>query len=183
MFLRALVIAILTSICAVPLVAADPIDSIYTDLSSAHCRTTKVVEEAQLAVNKCAGVVGHRLLVETSDARDSVTVLTPDGKQHPLNYLQFGSGAFSSVAEKAEWRVARKGGKVVPIALIVRVVYDAGDGVKVKKVSQLAVAKITAENICVTDWVKGGVRGNEAARREADVAAEKPCLKAFRYPD
>jgi hypothetical protein len=37
----------------------------------------------------------------------------------------------------------------------------------------LAVAKTTAAEVCVTDKVKT----NEAARQAADASADKPCLK------
>ncbi|MBD2249083.1 hypothetical protein, partial [Nostoc sp. FACHB-888] len=63
----------------------------------------------------------YSLLVQDADARESVTVLTPNGQQHSLKYSQVITSAFSTLGEKAEWRVENRGGKVLPIALIVRV--------------------------------------------------------------
>ena len=46
-----------------------------------------------------------------------------------------------------------------------------------KNMSYLAVAKITATEICVTDKISPGPKANEDARRAADAASTKPCLK------
>jgi hypothetical protein len=43
--------------------------------------------------------------------------------------------------------------------------------------SYLAFAKITSNEICVTDKISPGPKANEDARRAADAAASKPCLK------
>ena len=43
--------------------------------------------------------------------------------------------------------------------------------------SYLAVTKITPTEICVTDKILSGANANEDARRAADTAATKPCLK------
>jgi hypothetical protein len=43
--------------------------------------------------------------------------------------------------------------------------------------SYLAVAKITATEICVTERISPGPKANEYARRAADAATSKPCLK------
>lgn len=156
---------------------AAPMRSVYTDLSSARCKTVSVSKEAASSVQRCAGVAGYSLLVEDDDARQSVTVLTPDGKRHPLNYWQVVTTAFSNVGDKAEWRVEQKGRAVRPVALIVRVYAAENPEAPNEKSSYLAVAKITSENICVTDKVKGGPTANEEARRAADASADKPCLQ------
>jgi hypothetical protein len=39
------------------------------------------------------------------------------------------------------------------------------------------VAKITPTEICVTDKISPGAKANEDARRAADAASTKPCLK------
>ena len=176
MFMRNL-IAIFTFSLLPLLASASSLDSIYTDLSSAHCKTIEVEKEAGSSVQKCAGVAGYKLLVEYDDARQSVTILTPDGQQHPLHYWQVITGAFSTVGEKAEWRVERKSGKIVPIALIVRVYANENPNSPSERTSYLAVAKITPEKICVTQKIKGEATANEEARRAADASANKPCLE------
>jgi hypothetical protein len=106
-----------------------------------------------------------------------VTVVTPDGRRHPLNYWQVVTTAFSTVGDKAEWRLERKGRKARPVALIVRVYADENPEAPGEKTSYLAVAKITAERVCVTEKIKGSATANEEARRAADASAGKPCLE------
>ncbi|MDT5268871.1 MAG: hypothetical protein QOH49_1057 [Acidobacteriota bacterium] len=159
--------------CALPLCAyVPPVVSVYTDLAGARCKTIETHEEGAHSVQKCAGVAGYELLVEDDDSRQSVTVVSPDGKKHPLNYWQVITTGFSSLGEKAEWRVEKKGGKVHPFALIVRVNASENPEKPEQMTSYLAVAKITAKEVCVTDKVKT----NEAARAAADASAGKPCL-------
>ena len=161
--------------CALPLLAFVPAaESVYTDLAPARCKTVEVTEESGGSVQKCPGVAGHELLVEDDDLRQSVTVVTPDGKRHPLNYWHVITTAFSSLGEKAEWRVEKKGGRVRPYALIVRVNASENPEKPDEKTSYLAVAKITAAKVCVTDKVKT----NEEARAAADASANKPCLES-----
>lgn len=165
--------ALLMAGCASPLLAyAPPAESVYTDLAPALCKTVETEEETGGSVQKCPGVGGYELLVEDDDARQSVTVVGPDGKKHPLNYWQVITSGFSSLGERAEWRVEKKGGRVSPYALIVRVNASENPEKPDQKTSYLAVAKITGGGVCVTDKVKT----NEEARRAADASAGKPCL-------
>jgi hypothetical protein len=156
-----------------PLLASAPaVESVYTNI--ARCKTVEAHEEGASSVQKCAGVAGYSLLVEDSDSRQSVTVVSPGGKKHPLDYWQVITTGFSSLGEKAEWRVQKKGAKVRPYALIVRVNASENPEKPEQTTSYLAVAKITAAEVCVTDKVKT----NEEARQAADASADKPCLKA-----
>ena len=161
--------------CAMPLLAYVPaFESVYTDIAPARCKTVETHEETGGSVQKCPGVAGYELLVEDDDSRQSVTVVSPDGKKHPLNYWQVITSAFSSLGEKAEWRVEKKGGKVRPYALIVRVNASENPEKPDEKTSYLAVAKITGDAVCVTDKVKT----NEEARQAADASAARPCREA-----
>jgi hypothetical protein len=67
------------------------------------------------------GVAGFRLLVADDDARMSVSVVTPDKKEHALDYWNIITRSFSSLGDRAEWRVVKRKGMITPIALIVRV--------------------------------------------------------------
>jgi hypothetical protein len=150
--------------------------SVYTLLTSHACRTVKTGGELGGSTQRCPGVAGYSLLVEDSDERMSVTVVAPGGKQYPLEYWRVVTTAFSSVGDRAEWRVERQGRRVAPFALIVRVdAHDNPDKVE-KFTSYLAVAKITPQQICVTDKIMPGPNANEEARRAATVARSKPCL-------
>ena len=153
-------------------VSADPITSVYTSLSK--CRLIKVRGDS--SNQACAGIGGYNLQLLYGDARETITVIDAEGKKHPLDLWSVVSSGFSSVGEKAEWRVTRRNGKIVPIALIVR--FNASENAEdsSKITSYLAVAKITRKGICVTDKIRPGATSNLEARKAADESANKPCL-------
>ena len=149
--------------------------SVYTSLEEKQCRKLKTAEVDY--EGRCRGTAGYTLLVTEGDLRQNVTVVTPAGAKHSLDLVDVVSGGFSSVGPKAEWRMARQNGKLTPVALIIR--YNANeDPEQPQKVnSYLAVTKITSAEICVTDKISPGPTANEEARRAADIASTKPCLK------
>lgn len=180
MWKRFLGIATLLICWALPLNAfTAEIDSVYTDLAPARCQTIEVEQDPMpSSLKRCPGIAGYRLLVADDDLRQTVTVVSPDGKKHPLDLWHVISGAFSSVGSKAEWRIIKEKGKIVPVALIIRVNANEDPENSNRVKSYLAVAKITPETICVTDKIAPGATANQEARRAADASAEKPCLKA-----
>jgi hypothetical protein len=142
------------------------------------CETVKEDKETGSFVRRCPGVEGFRLLVAEDDARVSVSVVTPDNKEHPLDYWNVVTRSFSSLGKKAEWRVVRDRGKVTPIALIVRVDSQEQDNLLApRKKSYLVVAKLDPASICVTDKIGPSRNANEQARQAADSAANQICLK------
>ncbi|HEX8843115.1 MAG TPA: hypothetical protein VF791_00515 [Pyrinomonadaceae bacterium] len=156
--------------------AESPVTSVYSSLSG--CKLVKKGPNGEdWSISACKGYGGYGLSLEYGDARESITVITPRGKKYPLNLWQVISGGFSSVGQKAEWRVTRKGGKMVPIALIVRFIASENPEDSSKTTSYLAVAKITPTEICVTDKIAPGPTANEDARNAADAAAGKQCLE------
>lgn len=153
---------------------AGSVKSIYTDLNGKGCGPVKTTSEVSSEWT-CPGVPGYKLQIQSDDDRDSVNVITPDGKPHPLNFSKtISKGAFASLGEKAEWRVIFRNGKNVPIALIVRVDVQAAD--TSKRTYSLAVSKISDQSICVTDRVDGILKANARVRALADASANKPCL-------
>jgi hypothetical protein len=149
--------------------------SVYTNLGDKFCRLIKSdATEAGEYFGRCPGTGGYHLLLAEGDLRQNLTVVTPLGKQHSLELWTIVSSAFSSLGQKAEWRV--KGQK--PVALIVR--YNASEDVDHpdNRTSFLVVTKITPAEICVTHKIAPGPRANEEARQLADEATNKPCLKA-----
>jgi hypothetical protein len=155
---------------------AQTVTSVYTTLAEKKCKTIQVDKESGSSTQRCAGVAGYHLLVEDSDNRISITVVAPDGKKHPLDYWNVITQAFSTIGDKAEWRVKKVGRKRLLIALIVRVNANEDSDTN-KRASYLAVAKITPQSICVTDKIKASAKANEEARAAADSSANKPCLK------
>ncbi|HEX8137505.1 MAG TPA: hypothetical protein VF544_07945 [Pyrinomonadaceae bacterium] len=157
---------------------ASSITSVYTSISGRSCRTIDRVKETGDVTQLCPGVGGYRLEVADSDSRMSVTVVAPSGKKSDLEYWNVITHGFSSLGEKAEWRVQKKNGRDVPIALIVRVNASENPEAPDKITSYLAVAKVTPQQSCVTDKIAPSATANEEARRAADSSAQKPCLAA-----
>ena len=152
--------------------------SVYTPLDVKQCRTIKTeTTGAGDYEGRCRGVSGYSLTLLEGDLRQNIIVVTPGGKRHSLDLWEVIGGGFSYVGPKAEWRITRQNGKVAPVAVIVR--YNVSEDVDHpdKKTSYLAVAKITANEICVTDKIFPGASANDDARRAADNAGSKPCLK------
>ena len=152
--------------------------SVYTPLDTKRCRTVKSpnADEDDL-LGRCRGVAGYTLLLSEGDLRQNLIVVTPKGTEHSLELWDVISGGFSTVGPRVEWRMARQNGKLSPVALIIR--YNANEEPEHpnKLMSYLAVAKITASEICVTDKIFPSATANNDARRAADSAAGKPCLK------
>ena len=177
MFFRRFFVVALAAISALSLtvLAAPPITSVYTSLSG--CKTVKSGQGEDWSVQACRGIGGYSLQLEYGDARESITVFTPDRKKHPLDLWSVISSGFSSVGQKAEWRVTTKNGKQVPHALIVRFNASENPEDSSKVTSYLVVAKITPQKICATEKIAPGATQNEEARRAADASADKPCLE------
>lgn len=148
------------------------IHSVYTSLADDDCPVLEADEESGSSVARCAGVAGYALKVLDGDARVSVDVITPDGREHPLDYWSVITQGFSGLGPRAEWRM--RGER--PFALIVRVnANETTDEGTMRRVSYLAVAKITSSAICVTDRILPAADANEAARRAAETSAGRPC--------
>lgn len=151
--------------------------SVYTNLGEKSCKTIESdSSEGGSYVGLCGGVGGYKLQVEEGDLRQNIQVITPAGKKHSLDLWTVVGSSFSSLGDKAEWRVRTQKGKVVPVALIIRYnLSNPEDSTKIT--SYLAVTKITASKICVTDKIAPGANANVAARTAADNSADKPCLE------
>ena len=161
-------------------VFAQPISSTYTDIDGAKCRVVKEDKLTGLFIKKCPGISGLSLIVMNDDDRMSIEVIDQKKKKYELNYWEVITKSLSSLGKKAEWRVTQKSGKLIPIALIVRVNgVNMHDPDHPKDTSFLAVAKIQENAICVTDKVDGfSKNANEKARTLADQSADKICLRA-----
>lgn len=152
------------------------VESIYTSLDTKNCKTLEQSDEGTgWYRGECKGVSGYRLQVTEGDIRQSIDVIAPNKKKFELDFARNVSLAFSSVGAKAEWRVVRKGKKLVPLALIVR--FDASENPENpnKNTSYLVVAKITKREICITDVIKPSANANEEARKLADTSSTKSC--------
>jgi hypothetical protein len=152
------------------------IESLYTNLNTKECKTIEQSDEGTgWYRGECKGIGGYKLQVTEGDIRQSIDVIAPNKKKSELDLIGNVSTAFSSVGEKAEWRVTRKGKTITPTALIVRYNASENPDESSKLTSYLVVAKITKNKICVTDVVKPGANANEEARKLADASSAKPC--------
>lgn len=125
----------------------------------------------------CSGVGGYTLLVRRVDAgRRSIDVVNPSQQSYPLNYHEIVTRHMFSLGQKAEWRVAKNDQRQVPIALIVHVLAreDQHNPDRVTH-TYLAVAKLTPNEVCVTDSIVVGTRSAADVRSVADSARERPC--------
>ena len=163
-------------VCAVS-ASAQSNRSVYTNLGEKSCRTIKAdSSNVGSYVGICGGVGGYKLQVEEGDLRQNIQVITPAGQKHSLDLWTVVGSNFSSLGDKAEWRVRTQRGKVVPVALIVRYNLSSPED-STKLTSYLAVAKITAAKICVMEKIAPGAGANVAARAAADESSDKPCLE------
>lgn len=172
-------LALLWLLCNCATADAQSNASLYTSVEEKSCRTVKSGgQEADSYVGRCRGVAGYSLIVEEGDLRTNIKVVTPSGKQHSLELWSVVSSSFSSLGPKAEWRVTKRGGKNVPVALIIR--YNASeDAANPNRItSYLVVSKVAPEGSCVTDKIGPGASSNVEARSAADQAPTKSCLKA-----
>jgi hypothetical protein len=171
---------ILTLLVSGVVASAQGIQSVYTNLSGKGCKTIEDHPEyAGHFLERCRGVAGYQLEVDSQDLRQGVTVVSPDGKKHELNLGYIGGGAFSFLGNKAEWRVKKVKGKLVPIALIMRFSVSQmqpPDG-ESKDIPHLTVTKITPHKICLLEPEPAGRNANITARRIADNSADKPCYE------
>jgi hypothetical protein len=158
---------------------ASSLISIYTDFAK-QCRTLEEPTEHNLTLlRRCPGVAGYKFLLEWDDDALTITMVNPIGKKFDLGLSEMFTDVkpYADLRAKAEWRVKREHGTVVPVALIVRV--DPMNDMSTRDRPFLAVAKITKQEICMTDKITPGANENAEARRAADIAATRPCLKAI----
>ncbi len=144
--------------------------SVYTSTRTNACRTIRSSSaDTGSYVGECRGVGGYKIRLIEGDIRQTLNIITPNGKAHELNFWNI-FGSFSSIGERMEWRLRGK----EPIALIAR--YNVADPENSEKsTSYLMVSKLGRSLSCVTDVVEPGPGQNEKARALADEAAKKPC--------
>lgn len=146
--------------------------SVYTDLSVDKCKTLESnPDEGGSYLGECKGVGGYKLQALEGDLRQSVNVIDSRGKKTELNLWRIGGGGFSSLGEKAEWRMKGK----TPVALIVRYNVSIDPEDATKTMSYLVVIKLAKNEVCVTEALKPTRSHNMEARRAADKAATRPC--------
>jgi hypothetical protein len=160
------------------------IESAYTDLSGKACKTSKVDKETGAATRRCAGISGFTLLVHDDDERASIDIVTPTKLVLPLNYWDVVTLGFSSVGGKAEWRVADRNGKKIPVGLVVRLnTLDQSDLERPKRRAYYAVSRISEADACVTYKIDASLKNANDEARKAASETNRPCLPPIKTTD
>lgn len=157
------------------------IKSMYTDLGAESCRKEFDKNDPnETPYQVCPGVAGYALIVRSVDAgRQSIDVVDSAQRVFPLDFHEFVTRHMSNLDGKAEWRVATKDGREVPIALIVRVqAREDNDNPEKVTRSYFAVAKVTPNEACVTDRITEGTQSEAERYSAADSAQERQCAPA-----
>lgn len=154
------------------------VESIQTKLGDESCaKEIDKTDPNETPYRVCPGVAGYKLIVRHVDAgRRSIDVVDPAQHAFPLEYQEFVTRHMSTLADRAEWRVATKDGKQVPVALIVRVqAREDNDNPGKVTHSYFAVAKITPTEACITDRIPEGAQSEAEVRSAADSAQARQC--------
>jgi hypothetical protein len=163
------VVLSMVSLCGT--VASGQFTSLYTNLNDTKCKTLEIDEEGGGSYRgDCGGVAGYKLHVIEDDLRQTIDIISPDGKTHELQFWNF-FGGFSTVGSRAEWRINTK----KPIALIVRLDVSEDPEDSSTRTSYLIVSKITEDKICVIDILRPSTTQNIDARHLADRSHALPC--------
>lgn len=157
------------------------VTSVHTRLDAAACREEPDPHDPnETPYLLCPGVGGYALIVRRVDAgRRSIDLVDATRRAFPLDYHVFVTRHMATLSDSAEWRVATRDGRQVPIALIVRVRAreDAAEPERVTR-TYVAVAKVTPTEVCVTDRIPDDARSAAEVRGLADAAPARPCAPA-----
>jgi len=152
------------------------VESLYSGLSDKDCKAIETPDDGDDGYRGlCKGVGGFKLELLEGDLRQTINVVAPNGTKSELNLWGAVSGGFSSVGNKAEWRVSQNGKTVTPKALILRFNASENPEDSTKITSYLVVVKIAGNTACITEIIKPSANQNEKARESADASVNKPC--------
>lgn len=177
--LRKCLFAGAVALLSIPALAAS---SMYSDLYGKGCKIIELDKASGANTRRCAGVGGYSLLVHEANAQTSVDIVTPGRAVYPLEYWEVVTPGLSRVGRKAEWRVERRGSRIVPTALLVRLDMGnpAASGPRVAPGSVITAARIEADGACVVYQGNAAPKTADAAARSAAANPRSKCLGLFR---
>jgi len=157
---------------------ADAATSMYTNLHGSSCKTIEHDKASGARTRRCPGVAGYRLLVHEANAQSSIDIVTPAGAVYPLEYWEVVTPGLSRVGRKAEWRVEKRGAKLVPVALLVRLDTSnpLAEGPRIAPGSIITAARIAHDGACVVYQGNAALRTADAAARSAADGRRRKCL-------
>lgn len=159
------------------------ITSQQTSLAESNCRKdTDPGDPNDTPYLICPGVAGYTLHVrQVESGRSSIDIVDPAGKAAPLNYHQTITTSMFAIGNSVEWRI--EGGTPIALATTIQAHEDLTEPAKVTN-TYIAVARITAQQVCVTDKLdQQANQSEEAIRRAADNARNRPCLPTLSTPN
>lgn len=156
--------------------------SLYTDLYGKACKTIETVRASGASTRLCKGVAGYQLLVHEANGQTSVDIVTPNKAVWPLEYWEVVTPGLSSVGRMAEWRMEKRNGKPVPVALLVRL-HTATLGIDGPRMAGsgaiLTAARIEPDGACVVYQASATARTADADARRAAAQRQRKCLGLF----
>ena len=155
---------------------SEPLKTVYTSLETKNCKAQKSGGDDGY-FGRCKGVGGYQLELLEGDLRQTINVIDPKKKKTELNLWHSVSSGFSTIGDKAEWRVSGEGKAEIPRALIVRFNASENPEDSTKITSYLVVIKISAAETCVTDIIKPKKKQNEEARELSNTATSRACYQ------
>ena len=122
----------------------------------------------------CAGPAGWALRIADADARQSLGVIAPDGRETPIDLSRVSGGAFNSFGKTAEWRGPATE-PFTPDSLIVR--FDVAEAPHpAPEVSYLLAIRLLPKP-CLVNRIAPGPDQNNLARAGAAPDDRMVCMR------
>lgn len=155
--------------------------SLYSDLHGKSCRMVETDPASGATSRLCAGVAGYSLLVHEARAQTSVDIVTPKGEVYPLEYWEVVTPGLSRVGRKADWRVEKRYGRLVPTALLVRldVTHEEPHGPRLAQGGLITAARIAVDGACVVYQGDGVAKTADQMARRAAASRDSKCLGLY----
>lgn len=144
------------------------------------CRSDGGGRDSASWVLRCPGALGYALQVRGVDGRAALSVIDPDGGEHPVDAGgAVGHARESRFGDAVEWRTVGEGSRAVATALVVTHVAVRPDGPRNSAGERLDLLVVRlADEVCVTDRIPAATEARAEARRLAETAATRPCRAA-----
>ncbi|MCC6263150.1 MAG: hypothetical protein IT169_06195 [Bryobacterales bacterium] len=154
------------------------IESLRTPLDAGSCE--KKIDESDPDSTPyllCPGTGGFTLKVRSvGSGRKSVDVVDAAQQAHPLNLQEVITRSMSNLTGDAEWRVASRDGKQVPLALILHVqARENSEDPETVTNTYTAVARLSPDSVCVTDRIPPEAKTPGQILTIADSAETRAC--------
>lgn len=173
---------LIASAMALLSVQAAAATSMYSELYGKSCKVVDLDQGSGAATRLCFGVGGFNLLVHEANGQSAVDIVTPARAVYPLEYWEVVTPGLARVGRKAEWRLERRAGRMVPTGLLVRL--DSGDpapqGPRLAPGAIITAARIEADGACVVYQGDAAPRSADTEARSAAADPRRHCLGVYK---